>query len=711
MGVGKISHVHRLGERDHADLKRLIQFHGHAFAVARIRPAVIPVLTVYVRIVIIVKRPQRAVLPAVQRTVHHGDIPAADHHGRDMGAQLSLAFGGIDQLVFRQLRGNEAADRLVRRGQRGRAFPELVGPRHIDLIAGAVLQPRDLVIRALNTGDLLELLRSVFLIIQIVAVRIFHLLPADLQTPVSARHLHRVRSRRLAVRFGNGRHRPGIPALPLAVQRLHADLVQNVVLQLVPQKLLDGHTGGARPAVIGFALADNLQLIRRHVVLRVPRYGKRLAAGLYGHILGNIHLRFRDPALHVIDKFHAGDLRQVVRVSGLRDADRHLLDRNLPFEINAHRAVLPRDDIKTLFLPGYRRQERAVSDRGGGNASARRLNDHNPFRDRVFSLLRSADPDLLHHRRFLISAEIKFQLRGSSRRREKQATLSPEKLLLRPGADAARRHLKTGGFQRNPQFRRRLDTVPHRSGQIIQVSQIKDAVSVQIAVPAVLPGVNGVHQQFGIPAVQFPVPVQIASGQQSRTRGVRTDRRLPGIELDPVCQTVHRQGLGVGDVSAAGYPQLISAGLQPRKTGRRLRRAERPFRRRLKNRLLILRTALCAFQLHLKLLRLLHGHSRGDQNLNGSRHHVRSARRLFCLRPGRRNVLFLRFPGCSLFRNPILRHRRRRRSHTFLHSTGICRLSPGDKQNDRSKNPCQKSGCLSSHMSLLLMLLSSKNFL
>ena len=482
-----------------------------------------------------------------------------------MGAQLPFSVGSVDQPVFRQLCRDQSADGLIGCRQGSRTFSDLVDSCKIHLISGIILQSRNLTVSATDAFDLLPGRRTVFSVVKGIAVRILHLLPAHIQAPITSGHLYAVRSIRPAVGLWNRLGRGTEAALPFSVQRLHTDFIDHTVGQLISQELLNVEFRGRRPAIVRPSLTDNTHFIGGYIVLSVPAHGERPAAGPDSHIFRDVHLRLRNPALHIVDKLHAGDLSQISGICRLRNFKCYTLHCNLAAKTDPDGAVPFRRDGKAL-LRRHKGHGCALRHRSHHRAAVRLLNDHDPLRDRPLFILRSTDEDLFHHRRFPVSAEIKIQLHAAAGIRQRKAAFFAGKLIHTAFMDTTHSHRNFSRIQRDEPFQRRLSALSHDPGQIVQIQKVHPAVSVQIIFRPVFSRINGIYQKIRIPAVQLSVAVQITLRQKPRMRAAGSLHTcISGIELHPVFQAVHLDLLGIGDIPASGYPHLIAARRKSRK--------------------------------------------------------------------------------------------------------------------------------------------------
>ena len=133
-----ISQIQRLRKGNHPQIIDIVQLCGNPLISSRIGPAVIPVLSLHIGRIIVVKKSQGAVLLRIQRAVYH---KAASAYGRrlHMAAEHTASVGGIDQAVGRKLCVNQAAYGFIGSSLGLGAFSHLIDCRHIYKVPGIVL--------------------------------------------------------------------------------------------------------------------------------------------------------------------------------------------------------------------------------------------------------------------------------------------------------------------------------------------------------------------------------------------------------------------------------------------------------------------------------------------------------------------------------------------------------------------------------------------
>ena len=139
-------------------------------------------------------------------------------------------------------------------------------------------------------------------------------------------------------------------------------------------------------------------LIARHIHAGIPCQVKLLISRLRRQILRDIHLRLRNTALHVVQKFHLGDLCKVIVVPHPHDLQRNLLHCGLRSKVDRDHAafilsrlhgVVIQQKVNTLFQGNLNRIHLAffhinnidlhVTDRIIVSRIDRHALDRNPF--------------------------------------------------------------------------------------------------------------------------------------------------------------------------------------------------------------------------------------------------------------------------------------------------------------------------------------------
>ncbi len=115
-------------------------------------------------------------------------------------------------------------------------------------------------------------------------------------------------------------------------------------------KLLNHRRGPRGLSVIGLSFTFNPNLIRSHIGLRIPVYRKGLVSRFSCNICRYIHLRLRNPALHIVDKLHAGYLCQIISPGCFCNTESHSFYGNLSSQKDAQGAVFLPFNLKFLLL-------------------------------------------------------------------------------------------------------------------------------------------------------------------------------------------------------------------------------------------------------------------------------------------------------------------------------------------------------------------------
>ncbi|CDC50261.1 unknown [Clostridium sp. CAG:58] len=251
----------------------------------------------------------------------------------------------IDPLVIRRHRRIQGR-RHSRIVDRFRSLSQRVHAGQINVILCLILQPlklipvlpdiRDLRVRSLGV--------AVLPVIQVIAVCIHHILPADGKPLIPGCHRDIFRCRRKAGRPGLS-HSLCRRALPGPVHRTDLDLIgisigQRPVSQaFCPEFRLIRLEGLCH---LVFLTVDSMDrhLVARHIGLSPPGHGKGRVPVLHLHPLRRCHFRLRDPFLHVPQELHLCNIHQGSVPQGPADLNGHLLHGCLALQIDDDGASL-----------------------------------------------------------------------------------------------------------------------------------------------------------------------------------------------------------------------------------------------------------------------------------------------------------------------------------------------------------------------------------
>ena len=579
--------VLRLRQRDAADVVFLIESDPNAAArfVFGICNAIVPVIDLIPGgIVVVDHTPGGGFL--VLRTAHHVAAVAV-RHALNMGRVPTEFVSRIDEFIFRQLHRADV-DRAGHRSEGGRAFAQLVHAGDVHFIGRIVLQALDGVGSAADAFNAGEVALPLHTVVQVVGIRIVHVLPVGFDAPVTPGQRQAVGRGGQLVRTGRDFHRFGIAAAPRAVAGLHLDRVGHAVFQLLAPEGADRQAVDARAERFGRGgLAvpggpGDLHLVAGHIGLGVPAQRKAAVAGFGCQFFRDVHLRGRDALLHIVDEFHLGNFGQILAVGSRRDLDGDLFHRDLPTKVHhdgtvrLHCGALSREQRKqrrgvrrsrgfhrkfvrfSLFIlhkdGGSRHGSRLLRGKGLQNKAAHFYG----FLVRLGKLKVDQDRVLLRN----LALALCFQFDRAP--------------ACQQGVQVARRHLRSlhrlrgdhifgdagadGGLD--------LARIVQAGGQHLQVHKVHDAAAVQVARTV---AVHMIHQQVHVRLFHLAVAVHITDAQHAGVRlvgGKGFCLQGPGAQLHRGNQIPHLDLLGVGGKAAAGDRQRIQPRRQAAQTQR-----------------------------------------------------------------------------------------------------------------------------------------------